>query len=191
MAGSLPRGILGEIVAGTSSVTNAMLGAGVVTDAKVAANAAIAGSKLANGAIANAQVAANAAIVGSKLAAKARRHSAVSDLVSLTNAGPATVSKVLMMPSTAITITKARLIYETASDGGTVPNVEVGIDGALTSVVAAVAAEANKAAYYYKDLTIASGAVAANKAVIFSTVADGAKTSTGAVRLEIEYTVDD
>jgi uncharacterized membrane protein YeaQ/YmgE (transglycosylase-associated protein family) len=139
----------------------------------------------------NGHVKDTAGIVGSKLAAAARTHHACSEAISLTNAQAATVSKAVFHTTKAITITAARLIYETASNDGTLPKVELGINGALTQTVAAVDAEASKAAWFAATLTIANGAVAANKTVVFSVVAAGETTNTGAVKVAIEYTVDD
>jgi hypothetical protein len=214
---NIPRHFGSDIVSGNGSVSTAMIAAGAVRNNEINNAAAIAWSKMANltsghilvGSAGN--VATDVAVSGdiaitnagataiqadkvtnAMLKAKAKRRSALSDAISLTNAGPATVSKMLRMPSTAITITLARLVYETASDAGSVPNVEVGIDGSLAAIVAAEAAEANKAAWYKKDLTLLAGkAVAADKAVIFSTVAGAGTTNTGSVRLYIEYTIDD
>jgi hypothetical protein len=206
-AGSVTQGMIANLaindakIAANAAIAGSKLADGGITNAKIAANAAIAGTKLANkavdtaqiadGAVANAQVDAAAGIVGSKLAPEVRICTIVSDVISLTNAAPATVSKVLMMPSTAITITKARLIYEVASDAGSVPNIQVGIDGDLASIVAAEAAEINKAAFAFKNLVQLVAAVAADKALVFSVVAGAQTTNTGAVRLAVEYTVDD
>lgn len=97
----------------------------------------------------------------------------------------------LLMPSTAITVTKVRVVYEHATSG-TIDTgaLKVGTAAGGEQIVASVALESNKPVGYYKDLTIVSGAVAANAGVWFR-FAGEATTVAGMFHLEIEYTFDD
>lgn len=139
----------------------------------------------------NADIAASAGIVGSKLAAKARRHSARSVWFNLDNGAGTTVDDVIMKPSTAITITAARILYVDATSG-TVAAGTAAIGSTLggAEVVAATNYENAKAVGTSTAMTIVSGAIAANGSV-FVRHTGVAATQAGQSVVEIEWQADD
>jgi hypothetical protein len=139
----------------------------------------------------NADIAAAAGIVGSKLATKARRHSARSVWFNLDNGAGTTVDDVIMRPSTAITITAARIVYVDATTGTVAGgNAKIGVTLGGAEVVAATAYGDTAAVGTATAMTIVSGAVAANTSV-FVRHTGVAATQAGQAVVEIEYTVDD
>jgi hypothetical protein len=161
-----------------------------VADLSVGVNAGI----LPQTGVANAHVAANAGIAGSKLAAPAQRKTLRGPTVwDIDAGGSTTYDEVLMVPSTAITITKVRAIYSDATTGAiTAANFKLGTSANGTQIVSAAngALEASKTVGQYSDFTISSGAVAANTPVWVRYSAIAA-TAAGKVQIQIEYTVDD
>jgi peptidoglycan hydrolase-like protein with peptidoglycan-binding domain len=140
--------------------------------------------------VANAHVAANAAVAGSKLAANARLNIARSKVFNI-DAGAANFDDVIIRPSTAITITAARVVYTTETSGVVAAaNVKIGTAVNGAQVVAQTALGNGKNIGEITALNIVSGAVAANLPVCVR-MAGLANGTDGEFYVEIEYTVDD
>lgn len=125
------------------------------------------------------------------------RHSARSVWFNLDNGSGTTIDDVLLKPTSAITITAARIIYVDATSGTVAAgNVRVGTTLGGSEIVAG-AADTNTATAYENSkavgtstaLVIVSGAVAAGGSV-FVRHTGVAATAAGQVVIEIEYTVD-
>lgn len=142
--------------------------------------------------IAEAHFKASAANVkGKNLTAKARRQTARSVWFNLDNGAGATVDDVILCPTTAITITGARIIYVDATTG-TVAGATAQIGTTVTGeqIVAATNYQNSKAVGSTTAMSIVSGAVAANTPVIVRHTGV-AETQAGQAVVQIEYQVDD
>jgi hypothetical protein len=97
---------------------------------------------------------------------------------------------VILVPSTAITITAARIVYSDATSGTVAAgSVKVGTTVGGAEIVAATNYENSKAVGATTALTIVAGAVAAGTAVIVRHTGVAA-TQAGEACVEITYTVD-
>ena len=118
------------------------------------------------------------------------RRSARSVWFNLDNGNGTTIDDVLMTPTSAITITAARIIYVDATTGTVAAgNAKIGTTLGGAEVVAATAYENTKAVGTTTAMTIVSGAVAAGTSV-FVRHTGVAATQAGQAVVEIEYTVD-
>lgn len=117
------------------------------------------------------------------------RNSARSVWFDLDNGSGTTIDDVIMRPTTAITITAARVIYVDATSGTVAAGtVQIGSTVGGVDIVAATNYENSKAVGTQTALSIASGAVAAGAPVIVRHTGVAA-TAAGQVVVEIEYTV--
>lgn len=127
---------------------------------------------------------------GGSITGKQVRHSQRSVWFNLDNGSGVTIDDVLLRPTSAITITAARIIYVDATSGTVAAgNVKIGTAVAGEEIVAATAYENSKAVGTATALTIVSGAVAAGTPVIVRHTGVAA-TAAGQAVVEIEYTVD-
>lgn len=128
---------------------------------------------------------AGATVTGNPL-----RHSQRSVWFNLDNGAGTTVDDVLLKPTSAITITAARIIYVDATTGTVAGgNAKIGTTLGGAEVVAATAYEDTKAVGTSTAMTIVSGAVAAATSV-FVRHTGVAATQAGQAVVEIEYTVN-
>ncbi len=169
-------------------------GSGVATDVAVTGDISIDNTGLtaiASGVIVNADVNASAAIAGSKLAAKARRHTITSPEIDIDNGAGATRDFVVIRPTSAITLTDARVIYTNATTGTVAAaTVQLGTSVGGTELVAATNLEDSKAIGTVTALTLQATAVAANTPVTLRHTGIAA-TAAGMYIVQLEYTVDD
>lgn len=109
---------------------------------------------------------------------------------NLDNGAGTTIDDVLLVPTAAITITAARIIYVDATTGTVAAgNAKIGTTVGGAEVVAATAYENTKAVGTTTAMTIVSGAVSAGTPVIVRHTGV-AVTQAGQAIVEIEYTVD-
>lgn len=147
-------------------------------------------SEIVNSVVQTAGLAAGA-VTGAKLATNARTHFARSEAFNLDNGAGTTIDDVILRPSTAITITAARIVYSDATSGTVAAGTaQVGTTVAGAEIVAATAYENAKAVGTTTAMTIASGAVAANTPIIVRHTGVAA-TQAGEAHVEITYTVND
>jgi len=127
---------------------------------------------------------------GGSITGKQVRHSKRSVWFNLDNGSGTTIDDVLMTPTSAITITAARIIYVDATTGTVAAgNAKIGVTLGGAEVVAATAYENSKAVGSTTAMTIVAGAVAAGTSV-FVRHTGVAATAAGQAVVEIEYTVD-
>ena len=127
---------------------------------------------------------------GGDLTGRPVRKSARSIWFNLDNGAGTTIDDVLLRPTTAITITAARILYVDATTGTVAAgNAKIGTALAGAQIVAATAYENSKAVGVATAMTIVAGAVAANTSV-FVRHTGVAATQAGQAVVEIEYTVD-
>lgn len=118
------------------------------------------------------------------------RETVRSESFDLDNGAGTTVDRVLMRPSTAITITAARIIYDDATSGTVAAgSAKVGTTVGGGEIVAATNYENTKAVGTVTTMTIVSGAVAADTPVIVRHTGVGA-TQAGRAVVELEFTVN-
>lgn len=132
----------------------------------------------------------DAGVTPTQLAAKSARRTAKSQVFDLDNGSGVTIDDVIIRPSTAITITAARVVYVDATTG-TVASalVRVGTTVNGEQIVASTAYENTKAIGTITALSIVSGAVAANTPVCVRHTGIAA-TAAGKAYVEIEFQVD-
>lgn len=112
---------------------------------------------------------------------------AKSQLFDLDNGAGTTVDEVILRPSVPITITAARIVYTDATTGTVAAgNAKIGTTVGGAEIVAATAYENTKAVGTKTDMTIVSGAVAADTPVIVRHTGVAA-TQAGRAYVEIEY----
>ena len=139
----------------------------------------------------NAEVDAAAAIAGSKLAANARKRFAFSQSFDIDNGAGVTIDVVVFLPSVAITILVARIVYEDVTSGTVAAaNVKAGTTVGGAEIFAATALENTKAVGTATTVTLASGAVAAATPIIVRHTGIAA-TAAGKYHVEFEYTIND
>jgi hypothetical protein len=127
---------------------------------------------------------------GGSITGRGTRKSARSVWFDIDNGAGTTIDDVLMKPTTAITITAARIIYVDATTGTVASgNAKIGVTLGGAEVVAATAYENAKAVGVSTEMVIVSGAVAAGTSV-FVRHTGIAATVAGQAVVEIEYTVD-
>lgn len=132
----------------------------------------------------------DAGVTPTQLAAKAARRTAKSQVFDLDNGSGVTIDDVIIRPSTAITITAARIVYVDATTGTVAAGaVRVGTTVNGEQIVASTAYENTKAVGTVTALVLASGAVAANTPVCMRHTGIAA-TAAGKAYVEIEYSVD-
>lgn len=118
------------------------------------------------------------------------RNSARSVWFNIDNGSGTTIDDVLLVPTSAITITAARIIYVDATTGTVAAgNAKIGSTLGGAEIVAATAYENTKAVGTTTAMTIVDGAVAAATPV-FVRHTGIAATAAGQAVVEIEYTVD-
>lgn len=106
----------------------------------------------------------------------------------LDNGAGTTIDDVVLRPVSAILITAARIVYTDATSGTVAAgNAKIGTTVGGAEVVAATAYENAKAVGTVTNMTIVSGAVAANTPVIVRHTGVAA-TAAGQAYVEIEYT---
>lgn len=122
----------------------------------------------------------------------ARQIAVTGEVFNIDNGAGTTVDQIILVPSVAITIVAARVIYTEATDtaGAADADVQIGTTIGGVDIVAATELEASKAIGDVTDLTIASGAVEANELVAVRHTGIAA-TEAGQYIVQIEYTVDD
>ena len=109
---------------------------------------------------------------------------------NLDNGAGTTIDDVLMVPTAAITITAARIVYVDATSGVVAAgNAKIGTTVGGAEIVAATAYGDTKAVGATTAMVIVSGAVAAGTPVIVRHTGVAA-TAAGQAVVEIEYTVD-
>ena len=127
---------------------------------------------------------------GGSITGKQLKQRARSVWFNLDNGAGTTVDDVLMTPSTAITITAARILYVDATSGTVAAgNAKIGTTLGGAEIVAATAYENTKAVGTKTDMVIVAGAVAAGTPVCVRHTGVGA-TQAGQAVVEVEYTVD-
>lgn len=113
-----------------------------------------------------------------------------SEDFNLDNGAGATIDRVILRPSAAVTIRAARIVYTDATSGTVAAgNAKIGTTVAGAEIVAATAYENAKAVGTATAMTIVSGAVAANTPVIVRHTGVAA-TAAGFAHVEIEYTIN-
>ena len=118
------------------------------------------------------------------------RLQARSESFDIDNGAGATVDRVLIRPTGAITITAARIIYDDATTGVVAAGTaQIGTTVGGAEIVAATNYENAKAVGTTTAMTIVSGAVAAGTPVIVRHTGIAAVAAGRAV-VEIEYTAD-
>jgi hypothetical protein len=118
------------------------------------------------------------------------RKSARSVWFNIDNGSGTTIDDVLLKPTSAITITAARILYVDATTGTVAAgNAKIGTTLGGAEIVAATAYEDAKAVGVSTAMTIVDGAVAAGGSV-FVRHTGIAATAAGQAVVEIEYTVD-
>lgn len=106
---------------------------------------------------------------------------------NLDNGSGTTIDDVVLRPAVACVITAARVVYVDATSGTVAAGtVQIGTTVGGVEIVAATAYGNTKAVGTVTDLTIASGAVAANAPVIVRHTGVAA-TAAGQAYVEIEY----
>lgn len=127
---------------------------------------------------------------GGSITGKQLKQRARSVWFNLDNGAGTTIDDVLMVPSTAITITAARILYVDATSGTVAAgNAKIGTTLGGAEIVAATAYENSKAVGTKTDMVIVAGAVAAGTPVCVRHTGVGA-TQAGQAVVEVEYTVD-
>jgi hypothetical protein len=127
---------------------------------------------------------------GGALTGRPVRKSQRSVWFNLDNGAGTTIDDVLLTPTTAITITAARIIYVDATSGTVAAgNAKIGVTLGGAEVVAATAYENAKAVGTTTAMAIVAGAVAAGTSV-FVRHTGVASAAAGQAVVEIEYTVD-
>lgn len=125
---------------------------------------------------------------GGTIAGTPARKSQRSVWFNLDNGAGTTVDDVLLVPTTAITITAARIIYVDATTGTVAAgNAKIGTTLGGAEIVAATAYENTKAVGTATAMVIVAGAVAAGTAV-FVRHTGIAAVAAGQAVVEIEYT---
>lgn len=128
-------------------------------------------------------LASGGAITGAQTVQRAR-----SVWFNLDNGAGTTVDDVLMKPTSAITITAARIIYVDATTGTVAAGTaQIGTTLGGSDIVAATNYENSKAVGVATPMVVAAGAVAAGGAV-FVRHTGVAATAAGQAVIEIEYT---
>lgn len=119
-----------------------------------------------------------------------RTHFARSEAFNLDNGSGTTIDDVILRPTTAITITDARIVYSDATSGTVAAGTaQVGTTVGGTEIVAATNYGNAKAVGTTTAMTIVSGAVAANTPICVRHTGVAA-TQAGEAHVEITYTVD-
>lgn len=127
---------------------------------------------------------------GGSITGKAVRNSARSVWFNLDNGNGTTIDDVLLKPTSAITITAARIIYVDATAGTVAAgNAKIGTTLGGAEIVAATAYTDGATVGATTAMTIVAGAVAAGGSV-FVRHTGVAATAAGQAVVEIEYTVD-
>lgn len=127
---------------------------------------------------------------GGSITGKQLKQRARSVWFNLDNGAATTIDDVLMTPSTAITITAARILYVDATTGTVAAgNAKIGTTLGGAEIVAATAYENSKAVGTTTAMTIVDGAVAAGTPVCVRHTGV-ASTQAGQAVVEVEYTVD-
>ena len=127
---------------------------------------------------------------GGAIAGRQLRHSVRSESFDLDNGAGATIDRVLLVPSTAITIVAARMLYEDATSGTVAAgNAKLGTTVGGGEIVAATAYENTKAVGTVTEMTIVAGAVAAGTPVIVRHTGVAA-TAAGRASVQVDFTYD-
>ncbi len=127
---------------------------------------------------------------GATVTGRPLRQSKRSVWFNLDNGNGTTIDDVLMKPTTAITITAARIIYVDATTGTVAAgSAKIGTTLGGAEIVAATNYENTKAVGTSTEMTIVDGAVAAGESV-FVRHTGVASTQAGQAVVEIEFTVD-
>lgn len=127
---------------------------------------------------------------GGAISGRQVRHQVRSESFDIDNGAGTTIDRVLLRPSSAITITAARVVYDDATTGTVASaTVKIGTTVNGAEIVAATALENSKAVGTATALTLVSGAVAADTPVIVRHTGIAA-TAAGRYVVELEYTVD-
>lgn len=130
------------------------------------------------------------AIGAAQTSATAERRTARSRSFDLDNGAGTTVDDVMLRPSTAITITAARIVYSSVTSGTVAAgSAKIGTTVGGAEIVAATNYENAKAVGTSTAMAIVSGAVAANTPVIARHTGVAA-TQAGEAYVEIEYSVN-
>jgi len=145
------------------------------------------------GSILNADINAAAAMAGSKLAPEVQSNFFKSLVQNIDNGAGVTVDSVLFKPHKAITIIRADIVYTeaTAAAGVTAGHVKLGTAIGGAQIVNAHAFEQPKAIGTATNMTIVSGAVAADVAIFWRHTGVVATPIVGEYFVQLEYTIDD
>ncbi len=191
----------GSVGAADIALTNGTMlvggGSGISAEQTISGDISISNAGLAaisSAVIVNADVAVAAGIVGSKLATNARRNHVVSVEFNIDNGGGTTIDDIVLMPSTAIVVVAAHVVYTEATDSAGVAsaNVRIGTTAGGSQLVAQTALQVSKAIGSKTALTVVSSdqIVAAN-GFINVRHTGVATTDPGKYKVVVEYTVTD